>query len=468
MFEIVMNGPEDISSAMDIEFECHWVRGTIARQGCPDLVMWSILDVFLAASGGAGGGKQSDDCHQLQVVVTSTSSVVGLVGLDSANSAPSPHTSIQICYATTTDLSDQSGFHLCSKGELPAPASRVSNFLEPYGLSKSSKGFSLNGRKWRRELILCFKLLFSDTGFDIMNSSTSPPQWSSRQSCGPRGGKYRSRCQNIYDIGGLVSPSCPKPCAPTLLTSLWNEAGPRLWIDVIFFRVSAMLSGSQGMVLIIEQHVPAEAPSQTLPHFQYAKRQNSNGLFVTEAKQVGVPVVQHIPHAVAGMYACAKDSKFYPAFCPRLSLMHIGPHSSKKRIIRGALTNGQEWIFLIFYLSEDEIRGTYADSPIIKIQNEFGRDPKHIFFMLHSEFHFPAYRNPLSAEQYIWVELIWRSSRVRPKNSRGLSGDEVSRVQVSYFMSRVRMQFQLWPHAYCARQGTRTMFGSSEPVGKPP
>jgi len=82
--------------------------------------------------------------------------------------------------------------------------------------------------------------------------------------------------------------------------------------------------------------------------FQYVKRQNPNGLFVTEAKQEGVPLAQHVAQAVAEMYASAK-------------------YLSKK-ILRGALTNGHEWIFLILYLNEDGNGGSYAESPTIKIQ----------------------------------------------------------------------------------------------------
>ena len=44
------------------------------------------------------------------------------------------------------------------------------------------------------------------------------------------------------------------------------------------------------------------------------------------------------------------------------------PRSSNKGILRGALTNGHEWVFLIFYLDKDGVGGTYAKSPIIKIQ----------------------------------------------------------------------------------------------------
>jgi len=47
-----------------------------------------------------------------------------------------------------------------------------------------------------------------------------------------------------------------------------NEAGVRLWIDAIFFRMSAMLSDSKRMVLNIEQHIPSvdiSVPGQTRP-----------------------------------------------------------------------------------------------------------------------------------------------------------------------------------------------------------
>ncbi|KAI9573877.1 hypothetical protein HD554DRAFT_2310459 [Boletus coccyginus] len=156
-----------------------------------------------------------------------------------------------------------------------------------------------------------------------------------------------------------------------------NEAGARLWIDTIFFRVSAMLSGSKRMVLNLKEHIPSvgiSVPGQTCPlkitgavdyaaltmdipkhHsfirnslFQFVKRQDPNGLFVTEAKQEGVSLAQHVAHAVAEMYASAK----YLA----------------KSILRGALTNGHDRIFLILYLNEDGTGRTYTESPVIKMR----------------------------------------------------------------------------------------------------
>ena len=47
-----------------------------------------------------------------------------------------------------------------------------------------------------------------------------------------------------------------------------NKAGARLWIDTIFFWVSAMLSDGKRMILNLEQHVPSvgiSVPGQT--HF---------------------------------------------------------------------------------------------------------------------------------------------------------------------------------------------------------
>ena len=104
--------------------------------------------------------------------------------------------------------------------------------------------------------------------------------------------------------------------------------------------------------------------------FQFVKRQNPNGLFVTEAKQEGVPLAQHVAQAVAEMYASAKYLMYaYDSACFLATLLaNVESHSTRKGILRGALTNGHEWIFLILYLNEDGDGGMYAESPTIKIQ----------------------------------------------------------------------------------------------------
>ncbi|TFK23769.1 hypothetical protein FA15DRAFT_743803, partial [Coprinopsis marcescibilis] len=156
-----------------------------------------------------------------------------------------------------------------------------------------------------------------------------------------------------------------------------NKPGARLWIDVIFFRVSAMLSYNQDMDLNVEQPIPSigvTVPGQThlkiggtidyaivatesrkyesfiqTSQFQYVKRQNPNPLFITKAKQEGVTLRNHIPQAVARMFASAK-------------------YRVRKEIARGTVTNGHEWIFIILYINQGGIGGTYATSPTIKIQ----------------------------------------------------------------------------------------------------
>jgi hypothetical protein len=143
-------------------------------------------------------------------------------------------------------------------------------------------------------------------------------------------------------------------------------------IDAIF-RVSAMLSDSKTVVLNLEHHIPSigiSVPGQKrslrisgtvdytalttdpakhgasflsvyliafkLPVesfirnslIQYVKRQNPNGLFVTEAKQEGVPLAQHVAQAVAEMYASAKYLTYDSGFLPTLftiMLSHIPP-----------------------------------------------------------------------------------------------------------------------------------------------
>jgi len=67
------------------------------------------------------------------------------------------------------------------------------------------------------------------------------------------------------------------------------------------------------------------------------------------------------------MYASAKYLTYDSLFLSIL-VTHVWPHSSRKCILCGALTNGHEWIFLILYLNKDENGGTYTESPTIKIQ----------------------------------------------------------------------------------------------------
>ncbi|PPQ82498.1 hypothetical protein CVT26_012952 [Gymnopilus dilepis] len=140
-----------------------------------------------------------------------------------------------------------------------------------------------------------------------------------------------------------------------------NQAGARLWINAFFFRARAILSetdagSDMATVLSLEQHVNVTVnPSTDLSGFidytalrgpkNIAKtfltapvlkvKRNKEGLtlFVNEAKKFDVPLEDFIPQTVAEMYACAK--------------------ALDKSVVRGALTNGNYWIFIIVRLKGD-------------------------------------------------------------------------------------------------------------------
>ena len=50
-------------------------------------------------------------------------------------------------------------------------------------------------------------------------------------------------------------------------------------------------------------------------------QQNPNGLIVTEVKQEGVLLADHVPLAVAKMYASGKYMTYDSIFCPHLPPM---------------------------------------------------------------------------------------------------------------------------------------------------
>ena len=79
------------------------------------------------------------------------------------------------------------------------------------------------------------------------------------------------------------------------------------------------------------------------------------GFFVAGAKPGDLR--GHIPQAVAEMYGCAKLLKYVPGLWPRPPLI-----SPRKVFLRGALTNGHHWIFLILHLNPGGAGGTFRRS----------------------------------------------------------------------------------------------------------
>ncbi|KIL59052.1 hypothetical protein M378DRAFT_180985 [Amanita muscaria Koide BX008] len=154
-----------------------------------------------------------------------------------------------------------------------------------------------------------------------------------------------------------------------------TEAGARAWIDAFFFRATAMLSSDKRMVLTMEYAVPSVnigpsnrnisglidyaaivANKKDARIFRQDSRLltikrnmgDSTGLFVVQAK-LHDPA-NHIPQAVAEFFACAK---------------HLD-----KQVVRGALTNGREWIFLLVKLNDDRNGASFMQSDIIHLNTQ--------------------------------------------------------------------------------------------------
>ncbi|KAH9039945.1 hypothetical protein EDB84DRAFT_1267678 [Lactarius hengduanensis] len=159
------------------------------------------------------------------------------------------------------------------------------------------------------------------------------------------------------------------------LVPLASEASARACIDALFFRVAAIVqSNTMSMVLNMEQDVktlvhPSPRISMTLsgyidytvvlasqyyaqmfhsqPTLQNLEHVVPNGFFVTEAKMKPLDLDAHIPQVIGEMFACLK--------------------TLNKRVLRGALTNGQEWVFLVIVPNGDGAK--YWHSLVIKPTN---------------------------------------------------------------------------------------------------
>ncbi|KAJ7447235.1 hypothetical protein FB451DRAFT_1536484 [Mycena latifolia] len=98
---------------------------------------------------------------------------------------------------------------------------------------------------------------------------------------------------------------------------------------------------------------------RTVPRFRFVKARvleqpqiaslhGLTGLFTAEAKQDDGPLDAHLPQALAEQYACAIQLK--------------------KKILRGVLTNGEHWIFLVVTRKDSDTgRATFRRSPKLTI-----------------------------------------------------------------------------------------------------
>ncbi|KDR80138.1 hypothetical protein GALMADRAFT_242390 [Galerina marginata CBS 339.88] len=143
----------------------------------------------------------------------------------------------------------------------------------------------------------------------------------------------------------------------------------RPWIDAFFFRASAMLPPDKRMILTNGHTVPAMTvnPLNRLtvdyiaivtnqctassvlrsPNHDMLRMYMLSGFLFIEAR--GFPLSADIPRAVSEMYASGKILQ--------------------RKFLRGALTNGREWIFLLIKFNDDYEGASYMQSALIEFRS---------------------------------------------------------------------------------------------------
>ncbi|KAG2014322.1 hypothetical protein CC2G_011151 [Coprinopsis cinerea AmutBmut pab1-1] len=152
-------------------------------------------------------------------------------------------------------------------------------------------------------------------------------------------------------------------CMLETLVPQSNEGAVRHWTNAFFYRVSSMVPEGFKMVLCMEQVAPAVTLSDRSPHtesgfvdyavvvmpqeqhFHFLRRPilrpDDSVLLVSEAKYWGTDLNKHIPHTIVEMHGYARRAE--------------------KKMVRGVVTNGFKWIFLILTLHDDGT-ATYVQS----------------------------------------------------------------------------------------------------------
>ncbi|KAF9050596.1 hypothetical protein BJ165DRAFT_1525819 [Panaeolus papilionaceus] len=150
------------------------------------------------------------------------------------------------------------------------------------------------------------------------------------------------------------------------------------WIYAFFSHISSIIeSQSTHMHLYMQQchpTIPTDERLDTLPGYVLLRtvkeraepnwhhpenllskplNPNESVLYIADAKVADQCIVHHVPRAIFEMYACVKM---------------IG-----KTTIRGAVTNGRTWRFLVLTLKEQG-RGTFLQSEDVSIQPEIEGD----------------------------------------------------------------------------------------------
>ncbi|KAG1832252.1 hypothetical protein EV424DRAFT_1533952 [Suillus variegatus] len=148
-----------------------------------------------------------------------------------------------------------------------------------------------------------------------------------------------------------------------------SEAGARAWVDAFLFRAATTLLPHKHILLNMEHCVPdtsvASGSAATISGFvdytavassyqlksaslRDLKAMQEYSLFIAEAKYQKLED-NHTAQTVSEMYACAK--------------------TLNRKFIRGAVTNGRDWTFLLLMLNDDWNGATYKRSEELSIDS---------------------------------------------------------------------------------------------------
>ncbi|KAN0078031.1 hypothetical protein V8E55_010088 [Tylopilus felleus] len=134
-----------------------------------------------------------------------------------------------------------------------------------------------------------------------------------------------------------------------------TKASARVWIHAFFFRASAMLPPDKPTTL-------SPSSLSTLSGFvDYTAVVASQRVARTSlsfCQTMLFHASDHVPQAVREMYACGKILQ--------------------KKVLRGALTNGYDWIFLLIKINDDYNGASYQESAVLSLRTtgRFHREPK--------------------------------------------------------------------------------------------
>ncbi|KAK0434304.1 hypothetical protein EV421DRAFT_1740954 [Armillaria borealis] len=156
-----------------------------------------------------------------------------------------------------------------------------------------------------------------------------------------------------------------------MLVPQTSEANARSWIDAFFFRASAMVPTGMRMVLNMEHTIPATVlhptTSTTLAgQIDYSAIVAEEG--VAGKCYIGRSVDIDDPSSFANWVLCDCSGARYPQGpCSASSGGDVWTRKAVEKFLRGALTDGHQWIFLILHLNSDGNGGTFKRSVTVHL-----------------------------------------------------------------------------------------------------